>query len=205
MIYEIRTYDLKTGSISEFEKRFGENLPGRMSFSRLAGFWHTDIGPLNQVIHIWPYDDLNQREEVRKQANSSSTWPPNTSEFTLNRQSEICKPATFMTPMDDRKIGPIYEMRIYTYSSGEDIQKVMDAWGSAIGEREKFSPLAGCWQSELDGLHRFTHLWAYSSLEDRSRIRDETREKGIWPPRSGVSPIKMENKILIPASFSRMQ
>lgn len=205
MIYDIRTYDLKTGSVAEFEKRFAESLPGRVAFSRLAGFWHTDIGPLNQVIHIWPYDDQNQREEVRKQVSSSSTWPPNTSEFTLNMQSEIGQPATFMTPMEESDIGPIYEMRIYTYPSGEAVQQVLDAWGEVIAEREKLSPLAGCWQSELDGLHRFTHLWAYRSLEERGRVREETRERGIWPPRSGVSPVKMENKILIPASFSPMK
>ena len=78
MIYDIRTYDLTTGSVAEFESRFAASLPGREAFSRLAGFWHTEIGPLNQVIHIWPYEDLNQREEIRKQA-TSNTWPPNTS------------------------------------------------------------------------------------------------------------------------------
>ncbi|MFH1559836.1 MAG: NIPSNAP family protein [Chloroflexota bacterium] len=204
MIYEIRTYDLRPGSVPEFEKRFAESLPGRLSHSRLAGFWHSEIGPLNQVVHIWPYDDLNQREEVRKQA-ASGTWPPDTSEFTLNMQSEIYLPAAFMTPMGERDIGPMYEMRTYTYPSGGAIQRVLEAWGEAIVEREKLSPLAGCWHSAIGGLNRFVHLWAYRSFEERGRVREETREKGIWPPRPGVTPIRMENKILFPASFSPMQ
>ena len=109
-----------------------------------------------------------------------------------------------MTPLGDRKIGPIYEMRTYTYAGG-DIAKVLDAWAGAIEEREKLSPLAGCWFSEIGALNKFVHLWAYQTLEERARIRDEGRAKGIWPPQSGVVPLKQENKILLPAEFSPMQ
>ena len=203
MIYEIRTYDLKPGGVAEVEKRFAEKLPARLNYSQMAGFWHTDIGPLNQVVHIWPYDDLNQRAEIREQA-TKGDWPPDISEFILNMQSEIFLSAPFMTPMGNRDIGPIFEMRTYTYPLGT-IQQVLEAWGGAIAEREKLSPLAGCWHSELGGLNRFIHLWAYKSLEERNRVREEAQEKAIWPPRSGVSPTRTENKILVPASFSPMR
>ena len=203
MIYEIRTYDLRPGSVTEVEKRFAESLPGRLSHSRMAGFWHTEIGPLNQIVHIWPYDDLNHRAEVREKA-TSGQWPPDIAEFVVNMQSEIYVPAAFMTPMGERDIGPLYEMRTYTYAIGA-IPRVLEAWGAAIEERVKLSPLAGCWRSELGGLNRFVHLWAYKSLEERGRVRAEALEKGVWPPRAGVSPIKMENKLLFPASFSPMK
>ena len=204
MIYEIRTYDLKPRSIPEFEKRTGEKLPGRLEYSKLGGFWHTEIGPLNQVIHIWPYDDLNQRGDIRARAVADGAYPPNTSEFIVNMQSEIFHPAEFMTPLGDRDIGPVYEMRTYTYPPG-GIPKVLEAWGSAIAEREKLSPLAGCWYSELGGLNRFVHLWAYKSLEERGQVRAKSQAIGVWPPQSGVTPLKQENKILLPAEFSPMR
>ena len=204
MIYEIRTYDLRPGSVPEVEKRFAESLPGRLTYSPLAGFWHSEIGPLNQVVHIWPYDDLGQREDIRRQAASSAGWPPDIAEFVLNMQSEIYLPAAFMTPMGDRAIGPMYEMRTYTYPL-RAIPRVLEAWGEAIAERVKLSPLAGCWHSDIGGLNRFVHLWAYRSFEERGRVRAETQRLGIWPPRPGVTPIRMENKLLLPASFSPMQ
>ena len=204
MIYEIRTYDLKPRGVPEMEKRTGERLPARLEYSKLGGFWHTEVGPLNQVVHIWPYDDLNQRADIRAQVVADGKWPPDNSEFILNMQSEIFHPAPFMTPLGKRDIGPVYEMRTYTYPQG-GIQKVLDAWGERIAEREKLSPLAGCWHSEIGGLNRFIHLWAYKSLEERGRIRDEARDKGIWPPPSGVTPLKQENKIMLPAEFSPMQ
>ena len=43
MIYEVRTYTLKPGTVSEFEDHFAEALPHREKYSPLAAFWHTDI------------------------------------------------------------------------------------------------------------------------------------------------------------------
>ena len=61
MIYEIRTYVLAVGTLCEVEKRFGEAYEHRKKYSELAAFWHTDIGPLNEIIHVWPYRDLAGR------------------------------------------------------------------------------------------------------------------------------------------------
>ena len=58
MIYEFRTYTLKPGSLAEVEKRFGEAYEHRKKFSPLTAFWHTEIGPLNEIIHVWGYKDV---------------------------------------------------------------------------------------------------------------------------------------------------
>ena len=54
MIIEMRTYTLKPNSIPTFEERFAAALPHRLELSSLGAFWHSEIGTLNQVIHIWP-------------------------------------------------------------------------------------------------------------------------------------------------------
>jgi hypothetical protein len=54
MIYEVRTYTLRAGSVPEFEERYEKRLPARLRHSKLSAFWHTDFGPLNQVIHVYP-------------------------------------------------------------------------------------------------------------------------------------------------------
>ena len=65
MIYEVRTYTLRPGTVAEFEERYAKRLPLREKHSKLGAFWHTEVGPLNQVIHVYPYDDLQQRTAVR--------------------------------------------------------------------------------------------------------------------------------------------
>ena len=204
MIYEMRTYDLKPRAIPEFERRTGEKMPARLAYSKLGGFWHTEVGPLNQVVHIWPYDDLNQRADLRARAVAGGEWPPDNSPFILNMRNEILLPAPFMRPLVERKMGPIYELRIYTYAPPA-IPKVLEAWGQRIAEREKLSPLVGCWYSEIGALNRFIHLWAYPSFEERQRVRAEALAQGIWPPPSGEVPLRQENKILTPAAFSPLQ
>jgi NIPSNAP len=205
MIYEFRTYDLKPRGVPEFERAFGEKLPERLKYSPLGGLWHTEAGPLNQVLHVWPYESTEQRAEIRAKSVAEGAWPPQFAEpVILNMNSEILLPAPFMKPLGERKVGPIFELRIYQYEVGA-IPKVLDAWSKAIEEREKYSPLVGAWYSELGDLNRWFHMWAYESFEQRFAVRDETRQKGVWPPPGGIAPLKQANKILMPAACSPIQ
>jgi hypothetical protein len=205
MIYELRTYTLRTGAVAEFEERFAKRKPLREKHSKLGGMWHTEFGPLNQVVHVWPYETLQQRMAVRdamaKDAELSAI--PGGRDLIVSQEADIMIPAPFMQPLESRNFGKgnVYEMRTYTYLPGE-IAKVMEAWAKAVPGREKLSPLVGCWSSELGGLNKFVHLWVYKDLNERSRIREESRKGGQWPPQAGVRPQRQENKVLIPAAFS---
>ena len=74
MLYEVRTYTLRPGTVAEFEERFAKRLPLREKHSKLGAFWHTEFGPLNQVIHVYPYDDLRQRTSVRAAMRKTPLW-----------------------------------------------------------------------------------------------------------------------------------
>jgi hypothetical protein len=120
------------------------------------------------------------------------------------QESEIMNTAPFMHPLGSRDYGTgnVYEMRTYTYAPG-DIAKVLEGWSTAIEAREKFSPLAACWTSEVGGLNKFVHTWVYKDLNERTRVREASRQAGgPWPPQTGVRPIRQENKLLVPAAFS---
>jgi hypothetical protein len=80
---------------------------------------------------------------------------------------------------------------------------VLEAWAKAVPEREELSPLAACWTTEIGGLNRCVHIWPYKDVATRDRIRAASRAPGRnWPPKSGVRPLRQENKLLVPASFS---
>src|SRR4051794_34665837 len=163
MIYEIRTYTLRPGTVAEFEERYGKRLPAREKHSKLGGFWHTDFGPLNQVIHVYPYDDLNQRSAVRAALakDPERNALPGGQDLIVAQEAEIMIPAPFMHPLGSRDYGTgnVYEMRTYTYASG-DIPKVLEGRSKAIEAREKFSPLTACWTSELVGIDKIIHVLA---------------------------------------------
>jgi NIPSNAP len=208
MIYELRTYSLRTGAVPEFLDRFAKRKPLREKHSKLGAMWHTEFGPLNQVVHAWPYEDLAERTRVRdamaKDAELSAL--PGGRDLIVSQEADIMIPAPFMHALGSRDYGTgnVYEMRIYTYAPG-DLPKVLEAWGKAVPEREKLSPLAACFTSELGGLNKFVHVWVYKDVNERARIREESRKGGQWPPQAGVRPIRQENKLLVPAPFSPLR
>jgi hypothetical protein len=63
MIYELRTYALKHRTLPDVVKAASTvSLDVRRDdYDKLEGYWQTEIGPLNQVMHLWSYQDLNQR------------------------------------------------------------------------------------------------------------------------------------------------
>jgi len=65
MIYELRTYQLHINGIPKFNDLVKNGMVPVVSDYGLAplGMWHTEIGPLNEVVHLWAYNDLNERRE----------------------------------------------------------------------------------------------------------------------------------------------
>jgi NIPSNAP protein len=205
MIYEIRTYQLKPGSVAEAEKRFGEGYEHRKKFSPLTGFFHTEIGPLNEIIHIWGYKDAAERTRVRKEAAKEGVWPPKIAEFIMHMQSEIVHPFPFVADVVPGKMGPVYEMRYYTIKAGT-LPDIIKRWESKIGERTKFSPLVMAGSVEHGEANRYIHIWSYESLNHRAEIREKARAAGAWPPPGGGDVLLTQaNKIMLPSSFSPLQ
>ena len=205
MIYEVRTYTLQPGSVAQFEENFANALPSREKYSKLGAFWHTEIGPLNQVIHVWPYESVEERNEIRAEAGKDPDWPPkNPPEMYVSMSSDIYIPAPFMRPMGgDQALGNIYEMRIYHYKTGS-MPEVIKRWGDAIPHREEYSPCAGAMYSDLGSLNKWMHIWPYKDMEDRNRIRTEASKTEHWPPPTREFLLSQESKMLVPSSFSPM-
>jgi hypothetical protein len=209
MIYEMRTYDLKPRALPEVLNRFGEAYEkNRKKFSPLAAFWYTEIGPLNQIIHVWPYKDVAERGRIRAEAVASGGWPPKIGEFILAMKSDIMIPWDKSPLLEPGNAGPYFEMRTYTLSPG-DQPKVQKAWSAALPARQKLSPVIATWFSELGGLNQFVHIWPYKSLDERTRVRGEAISSGIWPPSAlpdaPYNTVAQETKILLAAPFSPLK
>lgn len=71
----MRTYTIKIGKTQEYLKLFEEvALPIISKYAKLVGYWYTDIGELNQVIHIWEYDSLDDRKKKREALYQDEDW-----------------------------------------------------------------------------------------------------------------------------------
>ncbi len=202
MIIEMRTYTLRPGTLAEAEKRFGEALPNREKHGKLAAFWHTEVGPLNQIIHLWCYDNFEHRNAVRTAAMKGPGWPPALGEFITEMQNEVFHPAPFCPPLEPRQVGPLFEIRQYTLVPGA-IPGLIERWSDKIEGRQKFSPLIAGMYSEFGALNKWVHIWAYKDANERTSVRAAAAATGQWPARNppGVV-VKQENAFVMPASFS---
>ena len=75
MIYEMRTYDVKPGLLNTYLKLFNDvGMPERKPHNNLVGFWFTEFGGLNQVVHIWSYTSYEQRVALRAELMQNPRW-----------------------------------------------------------------------------------------------------------------------------------
>ncbi|WP_299451188.1 NIPSNAP family protein [uncultured Pigmentiphaga sp.] len=76
MIVEHRTYTLPHGTMDEYLQRYERHgLPVQLRhLGGLVGFYVSEIGPLNQVVHIWAYASMTDREKRRARLESDPDW-----------------------------------------------------------------------------------------------------------------------------------
>jgi NIPSNAP len=206
MIFEMRTYLLKPGTPLQAEQAFGERIEARSKLSRIAGFWRTEVGTLNQIIHIWPYKDLNERDQIRAEAVKTGVWPPKIADFVLEMESKILHPAPFSPAFEPGQHGNLYEFRTYTYGPGA-IPKVIEAWSPRIKERSAVSPLIFAGFTDIGGLNQWVHVWAYKNMGERETLRAKAMKPGQWPPPRHESAIlhKQQSTFAIPAPWSPLR
>ena len=103
MIYEMRIYTVKVGKMNQYIKHFEKiGLPIISKYSKLIGYWYTETGVLNQVIHIWEYENFNERIEKRKALYGDSEWLENfipTALQMLEKQESRIMNATSFSPI----------------------------------------------------------------------------------------------------------
>lgn len=102
MIVEQRTYTLKPLRGREFLDLYEQSaLPLQQKYlGRLIGFFVSEIGPLNQVVHLWAFETLADREQRRKSMESDPLWPVYVNalrdlDVLLQQESKIMRSVSF--------------------------------------------------------------------------------------------------------------
>jgi len=104
MIVEMRTYTLAVGATARYLKNYSEKglaVQTRI-LGNLVGYYSVEIGPLNQVIHLWGYDGLDDRGRRRAQLWADEEWLAYArdlaaSGIVLKQETQVLTPAPFFT------------------------------------------------------------------------------------------------------------
>ncbi len=100
MIIEQRTYTLTPGKLPEYLKIYEElGAPVQVPIlGHLITAMTTEIGPLNQYIHIWAYDSMADRDARRAKLAAHPDWPTYLKAavpLIVQMENKICIPAPF--------------------------------------------------------------------------------------------------------------
>lgn len=100
MIVEERCYRIKAGHMADYlalvrEEGLAIQQP---ILGTLIGYFQTEIGDLNHVVHLWAYADLEDRAERRRRLAADPRWRAFTKRLTQTidtMQNRILLPTDF--------------------------------------------------------------------------------------------------------------
>lgn len=102
MIVEKRTYTLYPGKTAEFLRMYeAEGLALHRKYLRMLGYFTSDIGPQNQIVTMWAYESMAEREDLRAKLYSDPAWiafGPKMTPLIQTMENVILKPTHF-SPM----------------------------------------------------------------------------------------------------------
>lgn len=192
-LYELRWYTIAPEHYPSFLKLTEEKIHLRTEHSPLLGYWTTELGGLNEVVHIWGYESLVQRQRIRNTLGKAEEW--NKEYMSKMRpmiqaqENALMIPMSDVTnefPLTDEVDLPGYELEVLAIADDET--------GSPVQRNEHGANLVGRWKGIVGGYNgSVIQLWRYPSLEQL--------DSAIREPK-GMLEEQQFNKVLSPTAFS---
>jgi hypothetical protein len=208
MIHELRTYTLGPGAVPKMLKLVEEvGRPARGDdYGKMEGYWFTEHGQLNQVIHLWSHDDLNARQDNRARLSQNQTWVkeflPQAMPLIKHQHVRLMHPKLPLKPPASG--GNVYEYRYYRTQTGKAAE-FAGHLAEAMPVRERYSQNVCLWHTEAGQPNEVSHLWVYKDLNTRMASRTAAGKDPDWQAflgKGGPLLEEMHSAILIPAPFS---
>jgi hypothetical protein len=103
MIVDHRVYTLRPGTVPTFLDLFErEGLPLYLQYcGKLVGYYVSESGELNQVVHLWSYESVEDRERRRANLYQDARWTAfldTALPLMVRQESRLLKPTRF-SPM----------------------------------------------------------------------------------------------------------
>ncbi len=213
VIYELRTYTLIPGTQAKYlqlNRDIGRGIRGD-EYGKLEGAWTTELGKLNQYVHLWSYADLNERDRLRLELAQNERW---TKEYVPQiRPLMVAQENKILAAVDGVPLSPpggdghVYELRSYPMHVGK-LSEWVGLFRGALSTRQKYSKIVGLWTTEVGALNQALHLWAYDDLNHRADVRARASHDPDWQAYlAKVTPLLAEQHavILTPTTVSPLR
>jgi NIPSNAP len=212
MIYEFRNYTVHQGKMPAYLDLIEKvSIPIRGDDCGVClGIWTAEFGQLNQLWHLWSYPDAGERARLRALLAQNHRWisemGPKATPMIARQDVRLLSPMKEVVP--PKASGGFYELRIYRMAPGGSVQRWAQAFRDIMPVREKYSQNVGIWIGDAPQPNEVLHLWNYPDLSARTKARTELSKDPEWQnflTNNSGAIVEMQNVMLLPVSFSRMQ
>lgn len=103
MIVEQRTYTLFPGKVPDYLALYeAEGLAIQEPIlGHMVGYFSTEVGPLNRIVHLWAYDSFEERTRRRAELGAHEGWRSYVAKIRpliQDQENVILTPAPFSPP-----------------------------------------------------------------------------------------------------------
>lgn len=186
MLYELATLSCPLLKVGEMADRVRE-WTGEASGGEVMGMWRSEIGTLGELLVLREFETQDDLRAERERALLSGD-PFRAKGLATALSMDSYAPFPFLPRVAPKAYGGFFEVRTYRLKPG-GLPATMSAWKEAIGPAKVYTDHLVVNMYALDGSPRITHIWGFSSLEERTRLRTEHYASGLWPPKGGPDQI----------------
>jgi NIPSNAP len=200
MHYDVTIITVRPGTHPQALARLRETLPSSAGAELLA-CWYSEIGALNQILLIRAGRDIMHIHADRERILRTED-PFGIGDYIIGMSMDIYVSFPFMAPMKAGQCGPVFEVRTYVLKP-DGVVATIELWRKSVPDRASLSPLLAAMHSITGTVTRFMHIWPYTDLNARARLRAKAVTDKLWPPPGGPDHLAMmQSDIYFPADFS---
>ena len=212
MINELRMYTTRPGKMMHVvnsSATVAQTIRNGDTYGKLVGHWSSEIGRMNQYIHMWEYSDVEEMRKLRSELASKEDWRnkfvPLVGPYILTQEIRILRPLTERKLPADKS--NIYELKIIKLNIGE-VNKWKNKFLDIVSDIEQKSINIGLWNTELQDPNEIISIWSHPNIESMSKFWSDMGNDKNWLDFNAYQEkaVKYEESIiLIPSVCSPLQ
>lgn len=207
MINELRMYTTRPGKMMHVvnaSATVAQKIRNGDTYGKLVGHWSSEIGRMNQYIHMWEYKDVEEMRNLRSQLSSREDWKnkfvPLVGPYILNQEIRVLKPLIDRKKPTDNS--NIYELKIIKLNIGQ-VNNWKNKFLDIISSIEGKSVNIGLWNTELQDPNEIISIWSHPNLEIMSKFWYSLNENKYWIDFNSYqeNAVKYEDSIILRPSI----
>jgi len=206
MINELRMYTTRPGKMKDVvnaSATVAQKIRGGDTYGKLIGHWWSEIGKMNQYVHMWEYKDPEEMRRLRSELAAKEDWKnkfvPLVGPNILTQEIRLLRPLTeIKKPVNSSNI---YELKIIKLNIGQSAKwakKFLDI----VDLIENSSINIGIWNTELQDPNEIISLWSHPNLENMSKYWYDLESNKDWNDFNNYqqNSVKSEENIILKSS-----